>query len=113
MSDPTERGSIPKLPQHPLVEQLKPDPSQPAKRVTELVGLPGNSDRDGIQRLYLSTKLDYFAEFPESEILSTETVPTEASPFSGHDATRVTIARDATIHYVRVRSSQPVDEFDL
>jgi len=102
-----------RLPQHRLVEQRKPDPNLPAKRVLELVGLPGNSDRSGYQRLYLSTKLDYYAEFSDSDIVGTQTVPASDSPFPGYDATRVSIARDATIHYVRVRSPQPVDEFDL
>ena len=101
------------MPQHPLVEQRKPDPNQPAKRVLELVGLPGNSDRSGYQRVYLSTKLDYYAEFLDSDTVSTAPVPAAESPFHGYDATRVSIGRDATIHYVRVRSPQPVDEFDL
>jgi hypothetical protein len=108
-----DESDSPKLPQHPLVGQLKPDPAQPAKRVVVLVGLPGNSDRSGFQRLYLSTKLDYFAEFSASDIVSTETVPAAESPLSGYEATKVSIGRDATIHYVRVRSPQPVDEFDL
>jgi hypothetical protein len=47
------------LPQHPLVESLRPDPAQPAKKTVVLIGLPGKSDRPGYQRLYLTTKLDY------------------------------------------------------
>ena len=113
MAEPSDGSGNPRLPQHPLVEQRKPDPNQPAKRVLELVGLPGNSDRSGFQRLYLSTKLDYYAEFLDSDIVSTEAVPTADSPIHGYEATRVSIGRDATIHYVRVRSPQPVDEFDL
>jgi hypothetical protein len=113
MSEPSDGSGNPRLPQHPLVEQLKPDPTQPAKRVLELVGLPGNSDRSGYQRLYLSTKLDYYAEFLDSDIVSTDTVPASDSPFPGYQATTVSIGRDATIQYVRVRSPQPVDEFDL
>jgi hypothetical protein len=113
MADPSDGSGNPRLPQHPLVEQRKPDPNQPAKRVLELVGLPGNSDRSGYQRVYLSTKLDYYAEFLDSDIVSTAPVPAAESPFHGYDATRVSIGRDATIHYVRVRSPQPVDEFDL
>src|SRR6516225_5877451 len=101
------------LPQHPLVHQLKPDPSQPAKRVINLTGLPGNSDRPGYQRLYLTTRLDHYAEFLTSDMVSSEGVPADQSPFPGHEATRVSVARDATIHYIRERSPQPVDEFDL
>jgi hypothetical protein len=101
------------LPQHPLVERLKPDPAHPPVKTTVLVGLPGNSDRPGFQRLYLTTALDYFAEFPVQSILHSEAVPAEESPFKGLEATRVTITRDSLIHYTWVRSSQPVDEFDL
>jgi hypothetical protein len=101
------------LPQDPYVERLKPDPSQPAKRVVDLTGLPGNSDRPGYQRLYLTTKLDYYAEFLASDMVHSAAVPLDQSPFPGHEATRVSVARDATIHYIWARSPQPVDEFDL
>jgi hypothetical protein len=106
-------GGGERLPQHPYVERLKQDPSQPAKRVVELIGLPGNSDRPGYQRLYLTTKLDYYAEFQTSDIEHAVVVPADKSPFAGHEATRVGVARDATIHYIWARSPQPVDEFDL
>jgi hypothetical protein len=52
----SERDETPRpLPQNPYVARLKPDPSQPAERVIDLVGLPGDSDRAGYQRLYLTT----------------------------------------------------------
>jgi len=101
------------LPQHPLVESLRPDPSQPAKKTVVLIGLPGKSDRPGYQRLYLTTKLDYYAEFLVSGILNSETIPADSSPFPGHEATRVTVGRDANIQYITATSPQPVDEFDL
>jgi len=101
------------LPQDPYVERLKPDPTQPARRVVELVGLPGNSDRPGYQRLYLTTKLDYYAEFLTTDMVHSAAVVADQSPFPGHEATRVSVSRDATIHYIWARSPQPVDEFDL
>src|ERR1700674_3639895 len=101
------------LPQHPLVESLRPDPSQPAKKTVVLIGLPGKSDRPGYQRLYLTTKLDYYAEFLVSGILHAETIPADKSPFPGHEASQVTIGRDANIQYISATSPQPVDEFDL
>jgi hypothetical protein len=100
------------LPQHPYVERLKPDPAQPAKRVVLLIGLPGDSDRPGYQRLYLTTKLDYYAEFLTSDMVHAEVVPADQSPLPGHETTQVSIGRDATIHYIWARSAQ-VDEFDL
>jgi hypothetical protein len=102
-----------RLPQHPYVERLKPDPAQPAKRVVELVGLPGNSDRPGYQRLYLTTTLNYYAEFLTSDMVYSEAVSADHSPFHNQEATRVSVSRDATIHYIWARSPQPIDEFDL
>jgi hypothetical protein len=101
------------LPQNPFVGRLKPDPSQPAQRVIDLVGLAGDSDRTGYQRLYLTTKLDYYAEFLIEDVVYNETVPADQSPFPGLEAARVSVRRDATINYTWARSPQPVDEFDL
>jgi hypothetical protein len=42
-----------------------------------------------------------------------EAVPADQSPFPSLEATRVSIDRDATIHYIWARSPQPIDEFDL
>jgi hypothetical protein len=101
------------LPQHPLVDRLKPDPAQVARKVVTLVGLPGKSDRPGYQRLYLTPKLDYYVEFPLSAMVHTETVPADQSPIANHEATSVTLARDATIHYIWATAAQAMDEFDL
>ncbi len=79
----------------------------------DLVGLPGSSDRPGYQRLYLTATLDYYAEFLIQDMVSSEAVPADRSPFPGLEATWVSVRRDATISYTRVRSPQPVDEFDL
>jgi hypothetical protein len=111
-ADEGPRGPA-ELPQHPFVDRLKPDPSQPAKRVIVLTGLPGSSDRPGYQRLYLTAKLDYYAEFLSPDIVHAEAVPADRSPFPDLEATRVSIDRNATIHYIWARSPQPVDEFDL
>ena len=43
----------------------------------------------------------------------TEPVPAERSPIAGLDATRVSLSRDATIHYVQSRSPRALDDFDL
>jgi hypothetical protein len=101
------------LPQHAFVERLKPDPSQPTPRVIELVGLAGNSDRAGYQRLYLTVKLDYYAEFLIEDIVDLQTVPADESPLPGLEAARVSVRGDATINYTWARSPQPADEFDL
>jgi hypothetical protein len=101
------------LPQHPHVERLKAQPDQPARKTVVLVGLPGKSDRPGYQRLYLTSKLDFYAEFQVSDMVHAESVAADQSPIAGQEATRVTIARDTTIHYIWATTSQPIDEFDL
>jgi hypothetical protein len=101
------------LPQHPHVDRLKAQPDQPARKTVVLIGLPGKSDRPGYQRLYLTSKLDFYAEFQVSDMVHAESVAADQSPIAGHEATRVTIARDTTIHYIWATTSQPIDEFDL
>jgi hypothetical protein len=101
------------LEQHPRVSQLRPDPAKPPKAVIDLVGLPGPSTRPGYQRLYLTTVLDYFAEFLAEDMLYSTRLPLEQSPFPGHEAVLVSIRREATIDYTWTRQLQPVDEFDL
>jgi hypothetical protein len=99
--------------QHPLVDQLRPDPSIPPAPVAQLEGLPGNSDREGWGRLYFSRSLTYYAEFRKEDIVFTETVSTEQSPLAGLEVTRVGIRRDAVIEYTRTTRAKPSDEFDL
>jgi hypothetical protein len=99
-------------PQDPLVERLRPDPSQPPQAVLTLAGLLGDSDRPGFRRLYFTRDLDYYAEFQTEDVLDIASIPAEQPPFLGHDATRVTLKRAATIEYTRVRSPRAIDEFD-
>jgi hypothetical protein len=108
-----EPTKVRSLPQHPLVTRLKQEVGQPAQRLTLLIGLPGDSDQEGIQRLYLNQQLDYYAQFKLVDMLRTEPVPVDQSPFPDVEATRVFIAPDAIIQYTWVRSSQPVDQFNL
>jgi len=99
--------------QHPYVERLRPDPSQPPRRVLVLTGLRGDSIRPGYQRLYFTRGLDHFAEFRSEDVIFSEPVPADESPLTGLEATRVTLARDATIDFTRTRTARPIDEFDL
>jgi hypothetical protein len=101
------------LPQHPLVDRMKPEPGQVTKKLVTLIGLPGKSDRANYQRLYLTAKLDYYAEFLISDMAHTAAVPAEQSPIAGQEATSVSLPRDATIQYTWATSAQPMDEFDL
>jgi hypothetical protein len=100
-------------PQDPLVERLRPDPSEPPTRVMVLEGLLGDSDRPGFRRLYFTRELDHYAEFRTDQALSVEAIPEDRPPWPGQEATRVTLPRDATVDYTRSRVARPLDEFDL
>jgi hypothetical protein len=100
-------------PQDPLVERLRPDPSEPPTPVMVLEGLLGDSDRPGFRRLYFTRELDHYAEFRTDQVLSVETIPEDRPPWPGQEATRVTLPRDATVDYTRTRVARPLDEFDL
>jgi hypothetical protein len=95
-------------PQDPLVEQLRPDPSQPPQPALTLAGLLGDSDREDFRRLYFTPDLGYYAEFRVEDVLSVATIAPDDPPFAGHEATRVTIRRDATIDYTHTRAARPV-----
>jgi len=97
----------------PRVEQLRPDPSQPASRAQTLVGLWGNSDRPGFRRLYFTTALDSYAEFRVEDVLGVEDIPEDRSPFLGEQATRATLRHDAPVDITRSRRIGAVDEFDI
>ena len=109
---PDEPGGIDR-PQDPIVDRLKPDPSQPTVPTLTLIGFFGESDRPGYRRLYFTRTLDNFAEFRAEDVLHIATIPPEQPPFIGEQATRVWIRRDATVHYTRTRTPRALDEFDL
>lgn len=112
--DPPNKSSSGKArPQDPYVEKMRPDPSRPPQRALTFAGLLGDSDRPGFRRLYFTRELDYYAEFRAEDIINTEAIPPEHPPFVGLDATRLTVKREAPVQYTRVRSGDPVDEWDL
>ncbi|MFJ6381107.1 hypothetical protein ACIQI7_14045 [Kitasatospora sp. NPDC092039] len=112
-SGPGGPGGIGDRPQDDFVTRNLADPSERPARTLTLSGLLGDSDRAGFRRLYFNKQLDYYAEFASADVLSVDTVPGDRPPFVGHDATTVTLRRDATVHFTRVQTATPVDEFDL
>ena len=99
--------------QDPRVERLRPDPSQPPARGRSLAGLWGNSDREGLRRLYLTRDLGIYAEFRLDDVLGTDEIPPERSPFLGEQATSVELRHGADVEITHVRRVGEVDEFDL
>jgi hypothetical protein len=99
--------------QDPIVEDLRPDPAQPPEVRRRMSGFLGDSDRTGFRRLYFTRDLDYYAEFRVEDVVQMASIPVEAPPFVGEEATRVTLRRDATVEYTRTRTARPLDIFDL
>jgi len=109
--DPSDRPQGADRPQDPVVERLRPDPSQPPEPSLTFTGFFGESDREGFRRLYFSRDLDYYAEFRADDALDAVAIPADQQPFPGEEATRVTLRRSATVDYTHSR--RPVDEFDI
>lgn len=116
--DPSEGATAEGLdaagrPQDPIVARRRPDPAQPPEPSLRMLGFLGDSDRPGFRRLYFTRDLDYYAEFRADDAVDIEAIPAEQPPFRGDEATRLTLRRDATVEYTRVRTGRPLDEFDL
>ena len=60
------------LPQHQLVEALRPDPGQAPPDAVALQGFLGDSTDPGSKRLYLTPALDEYVEIPVADILHTD-----------------------------------------
>jgi hypothetical protein len=108
-----DAGDISGRPQDPFVSQRKPTPEHRPERTLVLSGLLGDSDRSGHRRLYFNRNLDYYAEFATDDVLAAESVQPDQAPFVGMESTRVTLRRDARVSFTRIRSTQPLDEFDI
>ena len=93
------------LRQHPLVENLVPDPTQPAPPMKAFEGLLGKSGREGYWRLYLSRELNDYIEVKEEDVLNGVSIPQELSLLRV-EATRVWLRRGAEIAYTHTQSGR-------
>jgi hypothetical protein len=99
-------------PQDPFVARRRPDPAQPPAPTARMLGFLGDSYRPGFRRLYFTRDLDYYAEFRADDVLQMDSIPADQPPFPGDEATRLTLRRDATVEYTRIRTPHSIDEFD-
>ncbi len=106
-----DNDDIANRPPDPFVAARINDPKAGAPPTLTLVGLLGDSDRPGYRRLYLNTRLDYWLEVRAEDVLAAEDVGPDQPPFQGLDATRLTVVRDAQLHYVRTVSAGATDPF--
>ena len=107
-----EDNGIEGRPPDPFVASRINNPAEPPVPTFQLSGLLGDSERDGFRRLYLNTRLDYYAEFRVEDVISVDAIGAESPPFVGLDATRVSLKRDASVNYVHTRSG-PQEGFEL
>jgi hypothetical protein len=107
-----ESSDIAGRPADPFVSARIPSPGDVPVRTVTLSGLLGDSDREGRRRLYFNTRLDYYAEFLNDDVVAVEDIAADQPPFVGLDATRVTLKRDAKIDFVHTRVAA-ADDFDL
>lgn len=105
--DPQARA----IEEDPLVARLRPEPGATPVASVLLEGLAGRSDREGNVRVYFNVALNYFAEFAQADVVFSEAIPPEQSPFPGHKATRVAIRQDAVIEYTRTTTARAADPF--
>jgi hypothetical protein len=113
MSDDGDDSKSISGPQDPHVERIRPRPDEPPQPQMSLSGLLGDSDRPGHRRLYFTRSLDYYVEFKIEDVLATASIPSERAPFSGIEATEVTLKKDAVLSYTRTRRAHAPDEFDI
>lgn len=96
------------LKQDPLVDRLRPDPSQPPVDAIALTGYLGKGTAEQQWRLYMTPRLNEFVEIAEADILSQESMATEQNPLA---PSRVWVKHDAKLAYTRLDSRQVQAEF--
>jgi hypothetical protein len=93
-----------KVPTHPLVEALNPDPAKPPQRTVKLLGLPGPAPDAGHTRLWLDEALTAYVDVPNDAILYSKTLPDDAG-------TVLWVAADAPLTHGSVSSHETQASF--
>jgi hypothetical protein len=113
-----DKKSTPGKPQEePILARLKSGGQTPTG-VTSFVGLLGRSPKPGHWLLYLSLDMGRSVEIDEADIIQTEQLSPDQSPFGGLGGTRVFVKQDAKVTTTQTAShtqhaSAAADEFDL
>lgn len=111
--DGSEGSQDAERPQDPIVDRVRPDPTDRPVASLRMTGFLGDSDRAGFRRLYFTRNLDYYAEFRTEDVIHIVSIPSDQEPFRGEEATRVSLRRGAVVEYTRTRVATTRDEFDL
>ena len=86
--------------------------------VASYVGLLGRSSKDGYWLLYLTLDMTHWLEISEADIVHSEQLPADRSPFGSLGGTQVFVKATATLTTSKTASvvhpaNEPPDEFDL
>jgi hypothetical protein len=101
-----------------IISRLRPAPGQPPVGVTSYIGLLGKSPKEGYWLLYPSLDMSQSVEINEADIVHSEQLPPDRSPFGSLGGTQVFVKQNATVTTSKTVSqthsaNEPPDEFDL
>jgi hypothetical protein len=108
----------PPLKEDEVLARLKSGPGEPPAGVTSFVGLLGRGAREGSWLLYLSLDMSRCIEVNADDVVHSEPLTPERSPFGSLGGTRLFVKKDAKVVTIqrasRTRDAQEAaDEFDL
>jgi len=115
MADNKEGGS----PQEEaIMSRLKQAPGHAPVGVTTYIGLLGRSQKEGYWLLYLTLDMSQWVEINEADIVHSEQLPPERSPFGSLGGTQVFVKQNASLITSKTVSkthaaNEPPDDFDL
>jgi len=114
-SDP---GKPQPLSEEPVISRLKGASGQVPTPLSSYVGLLGRSPKEGYWLLYLTLDMTRCVEIAEKDIVHSEQLPPERSPFGALGGTQVFVRSDAQVTTTLTRSQthqagEAADEFDL
>jgi hypothetical protein len=101
-----------------ILSRLRSTPAQRPAGVTSYIGLLGASPKEGYWLLYLNLDMTKSVEIKETDIIHTEQLPPDRSPFGSLGGTQVWVRQDAQVTTSQVTAqthaaNNPPDDFDL
>jgi hypothetical protein len=118
MADNSKSNPPSKPQEEPILARLQSSPGQTPTGVTSFVGLLGRSPKQGYWLLYLTLDMTKSVEIQETDIIHSELLPSDQSPFGSLGGTRVFVKKDAQVTTTQTVSSKDdaaaaADEFEL
>lgn len=110
-----KRGGDP-LEHEKILDQLARGPAQPPAGVTSYLGLLGRSQKEGYWLVYLTLDMSLTVEIAEADIVHSEQLPPDKSPFGSLGGTQVFVRKGAKVTTTRTVSRTTEageDDFDL